>query len=308
LSRGASREDVRRAHRKLVREYHPDVNPGDDSAEERFKEVQHAYEVLSDPRKQWEYDEELLRASFRGRVDPGRAHGATRARARRGAGTSGGGGRSPSGEDLSDLLCKLVDLFDNRYVNSWRVCVHVLALFLIINGFLFYRYEQLENSVAEPPTTASTSLQSIPSSAEDGEGRRAERQAEENDTDPDAIDYEQQDSSSYLRGTEPVVTEYLSPYPLSSTTLGNYPTPAIAEEALTILPTSGTAADYYTPNPLYEDSYYLPDPFYEDSYYLPDPLYEDSYYLPGPFFEDSYYLPNPFYLPDPFYGEEVDYE
>jgi molecular chaperone DnaJ len=42
LSRGASREDVRKAYRRLVREYHPDTNPGDDFAEERFKEFQHA--------------------------------------------------------------------------------------------------------------------------------------------------------------------------------------------------------------------------------------------------------------------------
>ena len=78
LPRAASQEDIRRAHRRLVREYHPDANPGDDSAEERFKEIQHAYEVLSDPRKRREYDalsdprelreyyEVLLHASSRG--------------------------------------------------------------------------------------------------------------------------------------------------------------------------------------------------------------------------------------------------
>jgi DnaJ-class molecular chaperone len=65
LPREAPQEDIRRAHRRLVREYHPDANPGNDSAEERFKEVQHAYEVLSDPRKRREYDEGLLRASSR---------------------------------------------------------------------------------------------------------------------------------------------------------------------------------------------------------------------------------------------------
>jgi curved DNA-binding protein CbpA len=58
LPRGASQEDVRKAHRRLVRMYHPDANSGDNSTEERFKEVQHAYEVLSDPRKRWEYDDE----------------------------------------------------------------------------------------------------------------------------------------------------------------------------------------------------------------------------------------------------------
>ncbi len=113
LPKEAPQEDIRSAHRRLVREYHPDANPGNDSAEERFKEIQHAYEVLSDPRKRREYDEGLLRASSRSGGDPSRAHG-TRARARRGAGTSGGGGRSASGEDLSDLVRKLVDLSNNR--------------------------------------------------------------------------------------------------------------------------------------------------------------------------------------------------
>jgi curved DNA-binding protein CbpA len=48
LPREASRDDIQRAHRKLVREYHPDANSQDRRAEERFKEIQQAYEVLSD--------------------------------------------------------------------------------------------------------------------------------------------------------------------------------------------------------------------------------------------------------------------
>jgi len=47
LSRGASQEDIRKAHRKLVRENHPDTNPDDLQAPEHFKEIQKAYEVLS---------------------------------------------------------------------------------------------------------------------------------------------------------------------------------------------------------------------------------------------------------------------
>ncbi len=113
VDKKASQEDIKKAYRKLARKYHPDRNPGDAAAEERFKEVQHAYEVLSDPRKRREYDEGLVRASSRGGGDSGRAQ-ATRARARRGAGTSGEGERSTSGEDLSDLVRKLVDLSNNR--------------------------------------------------------------------------------------------------------------------------------------------------------------------------------------------------
>jgi molecular chaperone DnaJ len=65
LSREASQDDIRKAHRKLVRKYHPDANPEDPRAEERFKEVQRAYEVLSDEKKRREYDKGL-RTSSRG--------------------------------------------------------------------------------------------------------------------------------------------------------------------------------------------------------------------------------------------------
>ena len=51
LPREASEDDIQRAHRKLVREYHPDANPKDPRAEERFKEIQQAYEDLSEDKK-----------------------------------------------------------------------------------------------------------------------------------------------------------------------------------------------------------------------------------------------------------------
>jgi curved DNA-binding protein CbpA len=85
LSREASQEDIQQAHRKLVRKYHPDANPEDPRAEERFKEVQRAYEVLSDEKKRREYDEGL-RTSSRG--SPGRSRSrerSSRPRARAGA-------------------------------------------------------------------------------------------------------------------------------------------------------------------------------------------------------------------------------
>jgi curved DNA-binding protein CbpA len=70
LSREASLDDIQQAHRKLVRKYHPDANPEDPRSEKRFKEVQRAYEVLSDEKKRREYDEGL-RTSSRG--SPGRS-------------------------------------------------------------------------------------------------------------------------------------------------------------------------------------------------------------------------------------------
>ncbi len=56
VARGASLDDIRKSYRKLARKYHPDVNPGDRTAEERFKKISEAYEVLSDPKKREVYD------------------------------------------------------------------------------------------------------------------------------------------------------------------------------------------------------------------------------------------------------------
>src|ERR687884_756675 len=57
VSKEASQEEIRRSYRKLARKHHPDANRDDPKAEERFKEIQHAYEILSSPEKRREYDE-----------------------------------------------------------------------------------------------------------------------------------------------------------------------------------------------------------------------------------------------------------
>ncbi len=57
VKKSASTEDIKKAFRKLARKYHPDVNPGDKAAEERFKAISEANEVLSDPKKRKIYDQ-----------------------------------------------------------------------------------------------------------------------------------------------------------------------------------------------------------------------------------------------------------
>src|ERR1700678_3686826 len=57
VARKALVKDIRAAYRKLARKYHPDLNPGDKSAEEKFKQIQEAYEVLSDTKKRQMFDQ-----------------------------------------------------------------------------------------------------------------------------------------------------------------------------------------------------------------------------------------------------------
>src|SRR2546429_5749852 len=70
VPRKASLKDIRTAFRKLARKYHPDLNPGDKSAEEKFKQVQEAYDVLSDTKKRQMYDQFGFDAERRAAAPP----------------------------------------------------------------------------------------------------------------------------------------------------------------------------------------------------------------------------------------------
>src|ERR1700749_4344354 len=90
VGRGASEQDLKGAYRKLAMQHHPDRNPGDHSAEEKFKEAAEAYSVLSDAQKRAAYD----------------AYG------HQGVSGAGGGGFDPSAMDLGDILSQVFGFND----------------------------------------------------------------------------------------------------------------------------------------------------------------------------------------------------
>jgi curved DNA-binding protein len=96
IARDAAPEDIKKAYRSLVRKFHPDVNPGDKTAEGRFKEVQEAYDVLSEKEKRALYDRHG-HAAFDGNVEGG-------PRVHVGEWSSRFGGPDFETIDLSDLL------------------------------------------------------------------------------------------------------------------------------------------------------------------------------------------------------------
>src|SRR6204780_3062928 len=89
VKKSASAEEIRKAFRKLARKYHPDVNPGDKKAEEKFKEISEANDVLSEPKKRKIYDQVGF---YSDNIDPATAEAYAR-----GGGSASHGGQPPRG-------------------------------------------------------------------------------------------------------------------------------------------------------------------------------------------------------------------
>jgi molecular chaperone DnaJ len=101
VSRDASAEEIKKAYRKLARENHPDRNPDDPAAEDRFKSIQGAYDTLSDPEKRKQYDAGGLFSGFGGGTPFG-----------------GGGGAGAFASDLGDIFSSM---FRGRGAQAQRV-------------------------------------------------------------------------------------------------------------------------------------------------------------------------------------------
>ena len=107
LGRTATADDIRRAYRKLAKELHPDVRPGDKAAEERFKRATAAFNLLSDPATKSRFDRGEIDADGNERMAFGGARPRQSARASAGAGAGPGGGFNQDAFDLGDIFSDL---------------------------------------------------------------------------------------------------------------------------------------------------------------------------------------------------------
>ncbi len=114
VSKKASDEEIKKAYRKLARKYHPDRNPDDPEAEEKFKEISGAYDTLSDPEKRKEYDSGGAFAGFGGAGGRGGPFGPA-------------GGAQPGGfGDLGDIFSTIFNRGGGQAQTPSRCAVAIL--------------------------------------------------------------------------------------------------------------------------------------------------------------------------------------
>ncbi|MEM9705078.1 MAG: J domain-containing protein [Pseudomonadota bacterium] len=113
VSTSAGESDVRAAFRKLAKQYHPDRNPGDRKAEDKFKEISAAFDILGDPERRAKFD--------RGEIDAdGRERAYNPFNGGKGPRSAGGGAGPGAGAPFDDLGDIFADLFGNRRGNAMR--------------------------------------------------------------------------------------------------------------------------------------------------------------------------------------------
>jgi len=110
VARAATDDDIRKAYRRLARKHHPDANPDDSHAEERFKEIQQAYETLSNPKRRRAYDERSRPSPQRHAASPRVASGGSR-------------GTTTGSVDLSSLLRKSGSSSGGQREVNWQLRV-----------------------------------------------------------------------------------------------------------------------------------------------------------------------------------------
>src|SRR5437867_5994509 len=103
LKRGASQKEIKQAYRKLARKHHPDVNPGDKGAEARFKEINSAYEVLSDADKRRKYNKYGDKWEYADQIEEAQQQRGQRFTYQSGQGGNGSGFEEFEVGDLGDL-------------------------------------------------------------------------------------------------------------------------------------------------------------------------------------------------------------
>ena len=108
IGTGASQDEIKKAYRKMAKQYHPDVNPGNAEAEQKFKEVNEAYSVLSDEEKKAQYDQ-FGHAAFEQGGGGGYSYG--------GAGGFGDFGGFDMGDIFSSIFFR--SIYGNRLQTIW---------------------------------------------------------------------------------------------------------------------------------------------------------------------------------------------